>query len=82
MAAGAGLRREGDGLHGAFCRSGIDTGPIIVQQTVPVLDADTPESLHERIQQAERVAYPAAIAALARGAVRVQGRRTTLEPGR
>ena len=75
-----GVKVTGCTVH--FVDQGIDTGPIIVQQTVPVLDDDTPASLHERIQQAERVAYPAAIAALARGAVTVRGRRTSLGQGR
>jgi len=35
-----------------FVDQGIDTGPILAQQTVPVLDDDTPATLHERIQQA------------------------------
>ena len=55
---------------------GIDTGPILAQQTVPVLDDDTPATLHERIQQAERVLYPTTIAALLRGEIQVQGRKT------
>ncbi len=75
-----GVKVTGCTVH--FVDQGIDTGPIIVQQTVPVLDDDTPASLHERIQLAERVAYPAAITALARGAVTVRGRRTTLGQGR
>lgn len=54
---------------------GIDTGPIVAQHIVPVLDGDTPASLHERIQLAERALYPKAIAALVRGRIRVQGRR-------
>ncbi|HEX3799876.1 MAG TPA: phosphoribosylglycinamide formyltransferase [Verrucomicrobiae bacterium] len=55
---------------------GVDTGPILAQQTVPVLDGDTPATLHARIQEAERTLYPKTIAALARGQVTVQGRRT------
>src|SRR5688572_1219272 len=55
---------------------GIDTGPILAQQTVPVLDKDTPASLHERIQQAERLLYPRVIGALAQGKIAVEGRRT------
>ncbi len=54
----------------------VDTGPILAQQTVPVLDDDTPATLHERIQQAERVLYPTTIAALLRGEIQVRGRRT------
>ncbi len=40
----------------------IDHGEIIAQREVPVLSGDTPESLHARIQIAERELYPAAIA--------------------
>jgi phosphoribosylglycinamide formyltransferase 1 len=45
---------------------GIDTGPILAQKTVPVLEGDTAERLHGRIQEAERELYPATIAELAR----------------
>jgi phosphoribosylglycinamide formyltransferase 1 len=57
---------------------GIDTGPILAQQTVPVYDQDTPESLHGRIQQAEHALYPATIAALAAGRIRIQGNRALM----
>ncbi len=40
---------------------GTDTGPILVQRTVPVLDTDTPETLHARIQEQEHIAYPEAL---------------------
>lgn len=55
---------------------GIDTGPILAQRAVPVLDGDTAATLHERIQVAERTIYPAVVAALARGQIRVKGRLT------
>lgn len=54
---------------------GVDTGPILAQQTVPVLDTDTPETLHARIQLAERELFPATIARLARNELVVQGRK-------
>jgi phosphoribosylglycinamide formyltransferase-1 len=57
---------------------GIDTGAILAQRAVPVLDGDSVASLHERIQVAERGLYPEVIAALARGQVRVHGRQATL----
>jgi phosphoribosylglycinamide formyltransferase-1 len=53
---------------------GIDTGPILAQQTVPVLDTDTTTTLHERIQVAERELYPRTVGALARGEITIQGR--------
>lgn len=55
--------------------AGVDSGPIIAQQTVPVLDDDTPESLHHRIHTAEHDLYPRCIALLARRELIVQGRR-------
>jgi phosphoribosylglycinamide formyltransferase-1 len=69
-----GVKFTGCTVH--FVDQGVDTGAIIAQQTVPVLDHDTAATLHERIQQAERVTYPAAVDVLARGQVTVQGRRT------
>jgi phosphoribosylglycinamide formyltransferase-1 len=39
----------------------IDHGDIIAQREVPVLDGDTPESLHARIQEVEHVLYPDAL---------------------
>lgn len=69
-----GVKVTGVTVH--FVDQGIDTGPIIIQETVPVLAGDTPETLHARMQEVERKIYPAAIAALARGEIRVAGRQT------
>lgn len=55
---------------------GVDTGAILGQQTVPVLDDDTPASLHARIQAAERNLYPAVAGGLVRGEISVQGGRS------
>jgi phosphoribosylglycinamide formyltransferase 1 len=60
---------------------GIDTGPILVQRVVPVLDEDTPATLHERIQQQERVAYIEALNAVFRGRLRWSGRRALVGGG-
>ena len=68
-----GVKVTGCTVH--FVDAGVDSGPIIAQSTVPVLDEDTPETLHERIQAAEHELYPAAIAGLARGEIAVRGRR-------
>jgi phosphoribosylglycinamide formyltransferase-1 len=69
-----GVKVTGCTVH--FVDQGIDSGAIIGQETVAVLDHDTPGSLHERIQEAERRLYPRAVAGLARGEIQVQGRRT------
>jgi phosphoribosylglycinamide formyltransferase-1 len=68
-----GVKVTGCTVH--FVDAGVDAGPIIGQQTVPVLDDDTPESLHQRIHAAEHELYPKCVAALARGEISVQGRR-------
>lgn len=69
-----GVKFTGVTVH--FVDQGIDTGPIIAQETVPILQGDTAETLHKRIQEAEHRVYPSAIAALARGEVQVRGRQT------
>jgi phosphoribosylglycinamide formyltransferase-1 len=55
--------------------AGTDTGPILVQHPVPILDDDTPETLHARIQVEEHLAYPEALQLIASGAAVLQGRR-------
>jgi phosphoribosylglycinamide formyltransferase-1 len=57
---------------------GIDTGPILLQETVPVRADDSADTLHARIQEAERRVYPLAIKALAEGRVRVLGRKAVI----
>jgi phosphoribosylglycinamide formyltransferase-1 len=56
----AGEKITGCSVH--YVDAGIDSGEIIAQRRVLVLPGDTPESLHERIQIAERVLYPEVIA--------------------
>jgi phosphoribosylglycinamide formyltransferase-1 len=68
-----GVKVTGCTVH--FVDQGIDSGPIIAQETVPVLPGDTPETLHERIQQVERRLYPRVVGALACGHITVKGRR-------
>lgn len=68
-----GVKFTGCTVH--FVDAGVDSGAIIGQQTVPVLDDDTPESLHRRIHAAEHEIYPRCVAAIARGEIVVQGRR-------
>ncbi len=58
-----------------FVDAGTDSGPILVQRAVPVLEDDTPETLHARIQVQEHEAYPEALRILAAGAYRLDGRR-------
>jgi phosphoribosylglycinamide formyltransferase-1 len=58
-----------------FVDEGIDSGPILVQRCVPVLDDDTAESLQARIQVEEHQAYPEALRRVASGRLSIEGRR-------
>jgi phosphoribosylglycinamide formyltransferase-1 len=62
------------GCTAHFVDDGVDSGPIILQQPVPVFDNDTPESLHQRIQLAEHQIYPEAIRLIALGKLKIEGR--------
>ena len=68
-----GVKVAGCTVH--FVDAGVDSGAIIGQQPVPVLDHDTPETLHQRIHVAEHELFPKCVAALARKEISVQGRR-------
>lgn len=71
-----GVKVTGCTVH--FVDQGIDSGPILGQETVPVLADDTAATLHERVQQAERRLYPQVVRALAEGRVTVKGRQTVV----
>jgi phosphoribosylglycinamide formyltransferase-1 len=58
--------------------AGVDTGAIVAQAAVPVLDDDTEESLHERIKVAERALLVESVGRIAREGFRVEGRRVLL----
>lgn len=68
-----GVKFSGCTVH--FVDEGCDTGPIILQRVVEVLDDDTPESLQKRILIEEHKALPMAIKYLESGNIRVEGRR-------
>ncbi len=58
--------------------AGVDTGPIIAQQAVPVEPDDDEETLHERIKTAEWQLLPAVVNRLVRDAITVDGRKVEL----
>lgn len=58
-----------------FVDSGTDTGPVILQATVPVLEGDTEATLSERILKEEHRLYPEAIRLFSKGCLKVEGRR-------
>jgi phosphoribosylglycinamide formyltransferase-1 len=58
---------------------GLDSGPIVAQEAVPVLSSDTPETLAARILEAEHRLYPRAVRLLLEGRCRLEGRRVIVE---
>lgn len=58
--------------------SGVDTGPVLAQESVPVEPGDTEESLHERIKCVERRLLADVVAGLARDGCSVDGRRVSI----
>ena len=68
-----GAKFSGCTVH--FVDEGTDTGPIIIQAVVSVLDDDTDESLSARILTYEHQIYPRAIQLFAEGRLEVRGRR-------
>lgn len=72
-----GVKISGVTVH--FVDEELDTGPIILQEAVSVLDDDTEETLHQRIHQVEYKLYPLAIKLFAEGKLRVEGRRVRIE---
>ena len=63
-----------------FVDNQYDHGPIILQRSVPVQSADTPEALADRVFAAELEALPAAIDLIAAGRVKVDGQQVTISP--
>jgi phosphoribosylglycinamide formyltransferase-1 len=72
-----GVRYSGCTVH--FVDAGVDTGPIITQRVVPVLQDDSAESLSARILKEEHKAYPEAVRLIAEGRLRIIGRRVVIE---
>jgi phosphoribosylglycinamide formyltransferase-1 len=58
---------------------GVDTGPVILQASVPVEEDDTEDSLSQRILLEEHRLYPEAIRLYALGRLRLAGRRVRIE---
>lgn len=72
-----GVKFIGATVH--FVDEGVDSGPIILQSVVPIMDTDTPEILSERILKEEHRIYPEAIKAFAEGRLVVTGRRVFIK---
>ena len=72
-----GVKLTGCTVH--FVDEGLDSGPIILQATVPVLDDDTEESLSARILEQEHKIYSQAIQVVLDGRIKLRGRRVLLD---
>jgi phosphoribosylglycinamide formyltransferase-1 len=73
QALGHGVKVTGATVH--FVDEGVDTGPIVLQAAVPVLEADTEETLSARILIEEHRLLPEAIRLHAEGRLAIDGRR-------
>lgn len=71
-----GVKISGCTVH--FVDGGMDTGPIILQKTVPVYDNDTEDTLSARILEQEHTAYSEAVALYAAGRLKVSGRKVEI----
>jgi len=71
-----GVRITGCTVH--FVDEFLDSGPIVIQSAVPVLEGDTVESLSARILVQEHLIYPKAIGYIVDGRITVEGRRVSI----
>ncbi|MDQ1472579.1 MAG: phosphoribosylglycinamide formyltransferase 1 [Bryobacterales bacterium] len=71
-----GVRITGCTVH--FVDEFLDSGPILIQSAVPVLDTDTVETLSARILAQEHAIYPKAVQYLVEGRVTIEGRRVLI----
>ena len=72
-----GVKVTGATVH--FVDENLDTGPIILQKAVEIMEDDTPETLQRRVmEQAEWIILPRAIDLIAAGRVKIEGRRTRI----
>ena len=69
----SGVKVTGATVH--FVDSGMDTGPIVLQGSVPILDDDSVESLRERILSVEHQIFPQALRLAVTGKLRIHGNR-------
>ena len=72
-----GVKVSGATVH--VVDEGLDAGPIVAQEAVPVLEEDGPEELAARILEAEHRIYPRAVRIILEGRCRLEGRRLRLE---
>jgi len=79
QALDAGARISGCTVH--IVDEGTDSGPVVAQAAVPVLEGDTEETLSARILVQEHRLYPRAVRLFGEGRVAIEGRRVRLRTG-
>ncbi|CUU35460.1 MAG: phosphoribosylglycinamide formyltransferase [Armatimonadetes bacterium] len=72
----SGAKETGCTVH--FVDEHYDTGPIILQRTIPVLEGDTPETLAERLLPVEHATYVEAIRLFVEGRLKIEGNRVRI----
>ena len=72
-----GVKFTGCTVH--FVDEGVDTGPVVAQAVVPILDDDTPETLAARILKEEHRIYTEAVCLVVEDKIRIEGRRVLLK---
>jgi phosphoribosylglycinamide formyltransferase 1 len=72
----SGVRWSGATVH--MVDEAYDTGPIVLQEVVPVEPGDSPEVLAARVLRTEHMIYPTAVRLLAEGRLKVEGRKVLL----
>jgi len=78
QALAAGVRLHGATVH--FVTPDLDHGPIVAQVAVPVRDADSEETLAERVLEQEHLIYPRAVRWFVEGKLSLDGNRVRLDP--
>lgn len=73
-----GVKVAGCTVH--FVNEELDSGPIIIQKVVPVLDSDDEETLADRILEQEHVAFPEAVKLFCDDRLKIEGRHVQILP--
>lgn len=71
-----GVKVSGCTVH--FVDEGIDSGPVILQKAVPVIEEDNEDSLSARILEQEHELYPKAVELFCEGRIKIQGRKVSI----
>jgi phosphoribosylglycinamide formyltransferase-1 len=77
QALDAGVKVTGCTVH--FVDEGVDSGPVILQRTVPVMEGDDEEALSARILEQEHKLYAEVVMLFTEGRIKVQGRKVSID---